>query len=136
MVVVVMVMMVVAVVATAAMPATAMMPATAAMATAEAAAVMAAAMAVTGLGARQRQPGAKPRSGILLVHLTVIDIHAQADRKGKSGYSVFNSTRCHLFSKPPIAGLRHAPPLLGDLQDLCPFRVVAGHPDHCVAFSA
>ncbi len=85
MVVAVMVMMmVVAVVATAAMPATAMMPAAAVMATA----VMAVA---ARLGARQCQPGAKPGSGIYLVHLIVIDIHAQADREGERRYSVFNS---------------------------------------------
>jgi len=89
MVVVVMVMMAAAMMATTAMvPATAMMPATVMATTAM---VPAAAMAVTGLGARQCQPSAKPGSGIELVHLIVIDIHAQADRKGQSGYSVFNS---------------------------------------------
>jgi hypothetical protein len=43
------------------------------------------------LGARQCQPSAKPGSGIYLVHLIVIDIHAQADREGERRYSVFNS---------------------------------------------
>jgi hypothetical protein len=55
----------------------------------------AAAMKAVSLGARQCQPGAKPGSGILLAYLTVIDIHAQADREGQSRYGVFHSKWCH-----------------------------------------
>jgi hypothetical protein len=83
-VVVVMVMMA----ATAMMPATATIPAAIMM---PAATMPAAAMAVTGLGPRQCQPSARPRSGIRLIRSVEIDIHAQADREGQCRYSVFHS---------------------------------------------